>query len=268
MYHEFMFVGVGLAVKVMILRQLSLEAAGHFTAAWTLGALYTAMIVKAMGADFFPKLSAVGEDDKLTNKYVNQQTEVILLISGPGIIATIVLAPLLIVLLYTPEFSESVSVLRWICLGMCVRLLTWSMGFVIACRQRVDLLLLTETAWGLAAVTLTYGLIPHFGIDGAGIAFFGTYLVHSTLILTIVRRLSDFHFSPHCRRIIAQYVLLILIAFSAVQVIPDRSGLTLALLTLIANAVFSARKLGRLVASDRIPRVIKTLLTRFGIHSE
>ena len=52
---------------------------------------------------------------------MNEQTLVSLLLAGPGVIATIIFAPLIITLFYSPEFYEAVEVLRWICLGVAMR---------------------------------------------------------------------------------------------------------------------------------------------------
>ena len=46
-----LMMGAGYAVRTMVLRMVGLEAAGFYSAAWTLGGLYVGFILQAMGAD-------------------------------------------------------------------------------------------------------------------------------------------------------------------------------------------------------------------------
>ena len=57
-----------------------------------------------MGADFYPRLTAVADDHKECNRLVNEQAEVGLLLAGPGVIATLTFAPLVIWLFYSSAF--------------------------------------------------------------------------------------------------------------------------------------------------------------------
>ena len=106
----FLMMGAAYAVRTMILRMGGLEAAGLYQAAWTLGGLYVGIILQAMGADFYPRLTAVATDDRECNRLVNEQAHVSLLLAGPGVIATIIFAPLVISLFYSSKFDEAVEV--------------------------------------------------------------------------------------------------------------------------------------------------------------
>lgn len=77
-----------------------------------------------MGTDFYPRLTAVAEDNAQCNRLVNEQTEVGLLLAGPGILATLALAPLVLVIFYSSRFVAAVGVLRWICLGTLLQVVT------------------------------------------------------------------------------------------------------------------------------------------------
>ena len=113
--------GAAYAVRAMVLQWDGAEAAGYYQAAWTVGGLYVGTILQAMGADFYPRLTGAAHDHALMNRLVNEQTQVGLLLAAPGVIATLAFAPLAILVLYSSEFGEATEVLRWICLGMALR---------------------------------------------------------------------------------------------------------------------------------------------------
>ena len=126
-----MGMGVAYLVRIIVLRKMGEDAAGFYQAAWTLGGLYVAFILQAMGADFFPRLTAVANDRSECNRLVNEQAEVSLLLAGPGVIGTLTFAPLVIQLFYSAKFGPAVDILRWICLGMTFRVASWPMGFIL-----------------------------------------------------------------------------------------------------------------------------------------
>ena len=88
--------GAAYAIRMILARQDGFEAAGFYQSAWTVGGLYVGFILQAMGADFYPRLTAIVEDRAACNRLVNEQAEVSLLLAGPGILATLTFAPLVV----------------------------------------------------------------------------------------------------------------------------------------------------------------------------
>ena len=181
----FLMIGAGYAVRMMLARQIGLEAAGLYAAAWTLGGLYVNFVLQAMGADFYPRLVGVAANDAQCNRLTDEQSQISMLLAAPGVCATIVCAPLVIALFYTSEFTGAIDTLRWICLGVAMRVITWPMGFIIVAKGRRRLFLGVEFAWAAVNVALTWLFVGWFGLNGAGLAFFGSYLFHGA------HRLSD-----------------------------------------------------------------------------
>ena len=178
----FLMMGAAYVVRMIVLRDVGLEAAGFYQAAWTLGGLYVGIILQAMGADFYPRLVGVANNDAECNRVVNEQAHVSLLLAGPGVIATLTFAPLVIALFYSAKFAEAVEVLRWICLGIALRVITWPMGFIIVAKNKQSSFFGAELAWTVVNVGLTWICVRSFGLNGAGIAFFGSYVFHGLMI--------------------------------------------------------------------------------------
>ena len=137
--------GAGYLVNIIMLRKFDLAAVGCYQAASVLGIQYVGFITQAMGADFYPRLTAVASDHKECNRLVNEQAEVGLLLAVPGVIATLTFAPLVIWLFYSSAFVPAVEILRWICLGMMLRVVSWPMGFILVAKGRTETLFLDRT---------------------------------------------------------------------------------------------------------------------------
>ncbi|MEA3274493.1 MAG: O-antigen translocase [Pseudomonadota bacterium] len=263
MASSLMMMGAAYAVRTMILRIDGLDAAGLYQAAWTLGGLYVSMILQAMGADFYPRLTGVAKDNTQVNRLVNEQAQISLLLAGPGVIATLTLAPLLMVLFYSSEFDVATEVLRWICLGMTLRVISWPIGYIIVARGEQTIFFLTELAWTAVNLGLAWICVEHFGLNGAGLAFFGSYVFHTVMIYVVVHRLSGFRWSAANRKTGLVFLALVAGVFCSFFLLPTLVATGLGVLATILSGVYSIRALLTLVSLEQIPRPIRKLLVLF-----
>jgi len=259
----FLMMGAAYAVRTIVLRIIGFEAAGFYQSAWTLGGLYVGFILQAMGADFYPRLTAIACDNAACNRMVNEQAQVSLLLAGPGVIATLTFASVVIALFYSAKFSAAVEILRWICLGMTLRVITWPMGFIILAKGESQFFFWTELAWTVVNVGLSWLCIKAFGLSGAGIAFFGSYIFHGLMIYPIVRRLSGFRWSSENIKTGLLFISLIAVVFCGFYVLPPPLAIGVGTLALILSGIYSIRVLLNLVSLERIPPPILRLLVRF-----
>jgi PST family polysaccharide transporter len=216
-----------------------------------------------MGTDFYPRLTGVAKNNELCNRIVNEQAQVSLLLAGPGVVATLAFAPLVLSIFYSTEFNAAVETLRWMCFGMALRVVTWPMGFIILAKGEQAYYFWSELAWTVVHLSLAWVCIKNFGIEGAGIAFFGSYIFHGALIYAITSRMSGFRWSFHNR--VSAIVFLILIAgtYCGLQALPEEVASVLgALMTLLA-AVYSMAVLTSLASPSRIPKAVRDLIGRF-----
>jgi len=256
--------GAAYAVRIMVLRIVGLEAAGFYQSAWTLGGLYVGFILQAMGVDFYPRLTNVARDNTACNRMVNEQTQVSLLLAGPGMIATLSFASVVIALCYSAKFGAAVEILRWICLGMALRVITWPMGFIILAKGESQFFFWTELAWTVVNVGLSWLCIRSFGLNGAGIAFFGSYVFHGLMIYPIVRHLSGFRWSSENIKTGLLFISLIAVVFCGFYVLPPSLATGIGILAVILSGIYSIRVLLNLVSLERIPPPILRLLGRCG----
>ena len=259
----FLVMGAAYAVRIILVRNVGLEAAGFYSSAWTLGGLYVGFVLQAMGADFYPRLVGVAKDNPECNRLVNEQAQVSLLLAGPGIIATLTFAPLIIALLYTAKFAEAVEILRWICLGMSLRVITWPMGFIIVAKNRQLIFLGADLAWTVVNVGLAWLCVGDFGVNGAGIAFFGSYVFHGLLIYPIVRALSGFRWSAANRKTGLLFLSSIAMVFCGFYLLPPLWAAGVGVVATALTGFYSLRGLLHLLSTDQIPRRIRRLLVWF-----
>jgi enterobacterial common antigen flippase len=264
----FLTMGVAYAVRITVLRRIGLEATGLYQSAWTVGGLYVGVILGAMGADFYPRLTASIHNKEQANRLVNEQTLVGVLLAGPGVLATLTFAPLVIALLYSAKFGAAVGVLRWICLGTMLQVITWPMGFIIVAKGRLGLFFFSELAWAIVAASLAWVCVKFYGLSGAGIAFFGSYIFHGILTYPIARWLTGFQWSAACKQKGLIFLVLIGLVFGSFYALPILWAAGLGSLAAIASGAYSIRVLAELLSFEQIPHPLRRLIVAFGLmHS-
>ena len=246
--------GAAWAVRMILVRHDGLAEAGLYQSAWTLSGLVVGVILQAMGADFYPRLVSVARDDAEINRLVNEQTQVSLLLAGAGVMATMTLAPVAVPLLYSRAFGGTEEVLRWLCLGMTLRVLTWPMGYILVAKGASRRFVATEFVWAAAHVGLAALLIGAFGLAGAGMAFFAAYAVQAAVLVALVRRASGMRWSRANLRTALVVLPTIGATFVALQTLPHAVGLTLGLAATLVLSIWALRALLRLVPEGRLAK--------------
>ena len=258
----FMTMGVAYFVRITVLHSIGFTATGLYQSAWNLGGFYVGIILQAMGADFYPRLTASISNNKESNRLVNEQTIVGLLVAGPGVLVTLTFAPLVIAVLYSAKFGAAVGVLRWICLGATLQVITWPMGFIAVAKGRQGIFFFSEFAWTVVAIALALFCVKHYGLEGAGIAFFGSYIFHAILTYPIARYLTGFRWSIASMRTGITFSLLIGLVFGGFYVLPLLWSIGLGAAAALASAGYSIRVLSTLISPEQIPRPLRRLLAR------
>jgi PST family polysaccharide transporter len=258
-----MLMGSAYLVRIIILRRIGVEAAGFYQAAWGFGGLYVGFILQAMGADFYPRLTAVAKDNPECNRLVNEQAEVGLLMAGPGLLGTLTFAPFVIELFYSYKFEPAVEILRWICLGMMLRVVSWPMGFVLIAKGRGAIFFWSELASNLVYVSFLWFGVVTYGLKGVGMAFFGSYVVYGLGVYLIIRRLSGFHWSAANLRLAAIFLPGIVAVFVGWYFLPPSAAMISGAVITLLVGIFSLKTLCTLVPLKRFPKPAQKIILFF-----
>ena len=256
-----LMMGSAYVIRVIVLRTAGVEAAGLYQSAWTIGGLYLGFILQAMGTDFYPRLTAASHDDSESNRLVNEQTQIGVLLAGPGVLATLALTPLVLTALYSTKFQAAVEPLRWICLGMMLRVITWPLGFILVSRGLRSLFVGIDLACALVHIGLAWVFVAAYGVAGAGMAFFGSYLFHALAIYPLVRRVTGFRYSRANHRLLLLFLSLIGLVFSGFYLLPSAWATAVGALAAVGSGVYTIRVLVHLVPLDRAPPLVRRTLS-------
>jgi len=246
-------------VRAFISRKTGIEGVGQFQAAWTFSLMYVAVVLQAMGADYFPRLSAIHSDNKKVVQLVNEQTEVALLLASPLVVTMLSFMSIVVYLLYSAKFTETISILHWQLAGTLIKVLSWPIGFVILAKGRGGIFIFTELCWNAVYLSLTYFGWNTFGLEITGIAFLFSYFIYLVILVVISRIICGFVWSKKNFKHIIVFGFATLLAFLNSRNISGLKGYCAGGLLSIATILYSCYELHKIV---EIKTIIRKLLKR------
>lgn len=171
-----------LLIRARLQSQLGPTSLGLFEAAWAISMTYLGAIMGAMGTDFYPRLTGLAEDPAGAVALVNDQTRVALWLSGPICVAVIGFAPWIATIIFSHQFAEAATVMRWQVLGDILKVLSWPLGFVLLAVGDGRRFVVGEGIGVGVFVAVVWLGLPRFGLEAAGIGFLAMYLVYLPLV--------------------------------------------------------------------------------------
>lgn len=234
-----------LAVRSIVVDHLSLEAAGLYQAAFALSAMNVAIVLAALGADYFPRLSQASDDGESTRKIVSEQYHAAMTLAAPLLLALMASAPIALQLLYSSQFTSAWPLLQLQVLGDLIRIPGWVLAFVLVANGRSGAYLALEVGFSVTIALASLALIPRLGLGGAGAAYVLSYSLYFVTAFILARksgiRIADVH---PCK---TSFPTVAAVAIVALSMIDTRIGAAAGLVTAGVFAFYALRTLRPLV---------------------
>jgi len=250
--------GVAYATRILITSEFNIEAVGIYSAAFGISGLFVQFVLGAMGADFYPRLTAEANDHARMTQLINEQTEVGLLMAFPGLLATLVFAPWIISLLYTSEFSEASLLLQWFIIGCLGRVLSWPLGFSLLAKAQSTLFIVTEVLFNLLHLGLVWIGLKTLGLLGTSVAFALLYVAYTAAMLIINRITIDFRWSTNVYKFLSWMIPAVFVLLTLSRSVSQVAMLLFGGMTTLVSSLICLNQLAnRLGAEHRMMKLLK-----------
>ena len=170
------------------------DQVGLYNAGWGIVGQYTGIIFAAMATDYFPRLSAIQDNNEKVKELVYQQADASLLIMTPLLTLLIIIMPLVVRILYTPAFLPIVMFANLIILGIQFKAISWAMGYVYLAKGNGQLFLILEVISGVIILLLNLFFYYLYGLNGLGLSFILTYFFGAVLYILVLKGKYNFSF--------------------------------------------------------------------------
>lgn len=235
---------------------------GLYNSGWSITERYVGMVFAAMAADYYPRLSSVSGDRTKVSDMVNQQAEIGILIVGPIMLLYLLSLPILIPLLYTSEFLGVIPFTQWVVIGMLLKVIGWSLGFIALAQGKSALYFRLELVGTVIQTLSIMGGYTIWGLEGVGVAFVISYVLYVTYMVIFYIKTQSFSISKQLFLLFTGMQLLCILAFLSVKFLPNFYGYTVCLLLLIISILLSAHELNKRIEFMNIYQKFKKRFRR------
>ena len=174
-------------VRLAIVRQEGLDAAGYYQAAFAMSGSLPGFVFAAMGADFFPRVAAA-KDEAEARSITEKQILAGLLLGVPLIVAMLTMGKLGIRLLYADTFDAATPLLEWMTWGVFARLIAWPLGYWMMARRSPRAFMLVEGVACILSMSLPVIFMDRMGLVGTAVGFFWAAILYAILLVCLLYR--------------------------------------------------------------------------------
>jgi len=194
-------IGASYLVRIFINRTGSVADVGLYNAGFTIINSYVGLIFTAMATDYYPRLSAVANNNQLSKQTINQQAEIALLILAPILIVFLVFINWVIILLYSRQFIAVNGMIYWAALGMFFKAASWAIAFVFLAKGASKLFFWNELIVNIYILILNILGYHYWGLTGLGLSFLVGYFLYLVQVYIFAQLKYDFSYDRSFVRI-------------------------------------------------------------------
>lgn len=206
------------------------------------------LVFTAMAIDYYPKLSAISDDNFKVRDMVNQQGEVTMLIATPILIMLIVAMPLAIRILYTADFLPISNFIRLLSFGMFFKAASYSIGAISFAKGDKKVFFTLEGIYSnVSMLVLCAGGYSLYGLQGLAWAFLIMHALYFTIVSFVTYKLYNFIFSPGLKKILVVQFLFIATAVILFVFVAEIIAYPIAGLMLLFSILFSYKEIDKLI---------------------
>lgn len=246
-------------LRIYINRTGNVADVGYYTAGFTLINTYVGMIFTAMGTDYYPRLSLVGEDNEQCKERINQQSEIALLILAPILICFLVFINWIVTLLYSSHFLLITGMVYWAALGIFFKAVSWAIAFVFLAKGAGILFFINESISNIYSLVISVLGYQWGGLTGLGFAFLISYLIYLIQVYIIARVKYNFSFHTSFITVFTVQLFLAIVCFSFVRLIHEPYVYLLGTLIIVISSWYSFSELEKRTG---IKEIIQTIIQK------
>jgi PST family polysaccharide transporter len=180
-------------------------------------------------------------------------------------------APWAVEILYSAQFAEAASILRWQILGDILKVVSWPLGYVMLARGQGRVFMFSETFSMAIFVLATWIGLPIVGLKATGVGFLLMYVVYLPLVYWIVRSSTGFRWRP----VVGFHLLSLFTAGVLVAIVASLHTAAGAAVGILMALVFGVFGVGRLAGMGnlqgplgRLGTLARKCMARIGIKNE
>jgi PST family polysaccharide transporter len=175
---------VSIMIRNYIIAEVGIKEAGHWEAMQRISDYYLMFINSLMALYFLPRFSEI-ESKKEFRKEVFSFYKSTIPIFGIGLVIIYLLRSVLVPLIFSEDFQPTEELFLWQLLGDFVKVLSIVIAYQFIAKKMFTQFIIIETFLVVVMYLSSVYLIDVFGVEGAVMGHFVSYVMHYGIILLI-----------------------------------------------------------------------------------
>lgn len=178
---------VQIFIRDNIIRDISVDSAGHWQAVTKISDYYLSFITTVLGVYYLPRLSELKLGIELRKEVVNGY-KIILPVVGILAFVIFLCRGLIIQVLFTEAFEPMKPLFAWQLLGDFFKIGSWLLAFLMLSKAMTGMFILTEIGFSVLYLILSYVFMQRYGVIGATYAFALNYAIYWVVMWLLMRK--------------------------------------------------------------------------------
>lgn len=172
-----------------------LSDVGLYHAGATIITSYFGVIITSMSTDYYPRISAVHDDNIKLQGEMNRQSETGLVLAFPLVVLFVFLSSFFIKLLYSDAFIRTNDYTDYAMIGTVIIIVSNCMGMVLLAKQASRIFLISVIGQRVVSIVVFVGLYKLLGLKGLGFAYIFHGALHLVTMMLILHHFYAIHLS-------------------------------------------------------------------------
>lgn len=208
-------------IKIYISNNADLSTVGIYQAGLTIVSGYFSIVIVAMMTDYYPRISAVHDDNNKLIEELNRQAKVGLILITPLIVVFMFLMPFFVQILYSSEFLDSTEYMRYAIFWTLIIIVSNPIDMILIAKQNSKIFLIATIFYRIVGVSISIYGFDNYGVAGLGIAMLIMGVMHIALMQGIMYKLYKITIDRKTLKMLMLSILFVLISF----IVSDFDGL-------------------------------------------
>jgi PST family polysaccharide transporter len=176
-------------VRKILINEVGWNQAGCWQAVYRISEAYLGIITVALSTYFLPKLAALKGADAILKEIRTISKFVMPLVLFLAIFVFL-LRDVAISFVFTEDFRPARELFAIQLIGDVLKIYSWIYAYPMISRGATKFFILSEILFSLTFVLMAYFFIPHYGANGANIAYAFNYLLYLIFVFFNVKKFS------------------------------------------------------------------------------
>jgi O-antigen/teichoic acid export membrane protein len=243
---------VSYLVRIYISNTGGVENVGFYNAGFSIINIYVGMIFAAMSTDYYPRLSAIADDNIKSRALINQQAEIAILILAPILAVFLVFIKWVVIILYSVKFIAINEMIHWAILGIFFKASSWSIAYILIAKNAIRLFFWNELLANF--YLLLFNIIGYklAGLEGLGISFLVGYSVYFLQVFIVTKYKYSFAFEKSFYEIAGFQIFICMLCFAIMRLTGSKWTYFLGSILIIISGIFSVKELEKRIGLKEI----------------